>query len=80
MSEVERHQYVKNFTAKHLSKEQAQIEDGLLEQFHAPWKNAMKKSQVANQLFKNILKFDEVSTFTNPKKSDIVKVLQQLKQ
>lgn len=44
MSELERHQFVKNFTAKHLSKEAAQIDDGLLEQFHAPWKNAMKKS------------------------------------
>ena len=68
MSELERHQYIKKFTLKHMNKESTHIDDGLLEQFHAPWKNAMKKSQVANQLFKNILQFEEVSTFTNPKK------------
>ena len=48
MSDLERQQYVKQFTSKHMKKESTQVEDGLLEQFHAPWKNAMKKSQVAN--------------------------------
>ena len=79
MTDEERQKHIKTFTMKHLDENYDQIEEDLYEQFRAPWKNTAKKTQLAQTLFKDILKFNDVQVHTNPSKADIIEVLNSLK-